>query len=206
MWEDSNNHIVATQVTGVSTALNNLEDFICNKLHLRALVCKLCRGNRHLNAVSQARLSALLTNGGSTESRRSTSDTNHSSHDDLLNHILACMPPSARQANNVRLHIKTSGSVITSLCVDVLSVGVLLLFLSPRQTVWGHRYNLNTAGTVIRVLWFVPLHASLYLWSRNCICHSQRSAASPSPSMCVAALPKWLSLCINAPFNTCTLD
>lgn len=135
MWEDSNNHIVATQVTGVSTALNNLEDFICNKLHLRALVCKLCRGNRHLNAVSQARLSALLTNGGSTESRRSTSDTNHSSHDDLLNHILACMPPSARQANNVRLHIKTSGSVITSLCVDVLSVGVLLLFLSPRQTV-----------------------------------------------------------------------
>lgn len=63
---------------------------------------------------------------GSTESQQDTSDTNHSSHDDFLNHILACMPLSPWQANNVRLHIETTGSVITSVSVDVLSVGVCL--------------------------------------------------------------------------------
>lgn len=115
----------------------------------------------------------------STESQHSASDTNHSSHDDLLSHILACMPVSARQANNVRLHIKTAGSVITFLRVDVLAAGVSLLFPSPpdEQTVWGHRSNLNTAGAVIRLFWFDLLYAGSGLETAFAI----HSVALPSP-------------------------
>lgn len=59
-------------------------------------------------------------------------------------------------------HIKSTGSVITFLCDDVLSVGVWLLFPSPpdEQTVRGHRSNLNTASNAIRLLSFVLLYVS----------------------------------------------
>lgn len=117
----------------------------------------------------------------STASQHATSDTNHSSHDDLLSHNLACTTLSAKLANNGGLHIKTAGRVITFPHVDVLPVS--LLFLSPpnEKAVWGHRSNLSTTGTVISILWFVLLYASLPPWPQNCIWHSQCSLTSPSP-------------------------
>lgn len=125
----------------------------------------------------------------------------------------ACLP-SARQANNVRLHIKTTGSVITFLRVDVLSAGVLLLFLFPsdEQTVWGHRSNLCTAGTVIRVSWFLLL---VSLESNVCLPFTaQCDFTFTSASLLtftdlwtdINSLPEWLSPCINTWFCTWALD
>lgn len=92
------------------------------------------------------------------------------------------MPLTAQQANNVGLHIKPTGRVITSLHVDVLSAGVFTpVSLSSRwvdslrsqiksQHCWHHNKAFLIRSAVCQLVFQL-----LQLWMPRC------GLASPSP-------------------------